>query len=144
MRLLILLGVLVFTVDRAEACRCTDPGLGADMRWATTVFVATITDVVETRVCPKGPRWCYQAFVHTATVEGIWKGAPGNTVSLDTGSGRGDCSKGGTLGRGKRWLIFARGSGPTFRVDICSGNQPATAAVIERMTKRFGAPKSPT
>jgi hypothetical protein len=79
------------------------------MKNANSVFVATITDVKETKVCPaKGPQWCSMLCLHETTVEGVWKGTPGKTVKLDTGSGAGDCSRGGNLGKGKRWLIFAR------------------------------------
>lgn len=138
----LLLALLLLSARDADACRCTDPGLAADMKNATSVFIATITDVTETKVCPpKGPQWCSMLYVHEATVEGVWKGSPGKTVKLDTGTGKGDCSRGGNLGKGKRWLIFARGDGPTLGVRICAGNQLATTAVIDQMTKRFGAPK---
>ncbi len=142
MRVLAFVAVGILAGDPAEACKCTDPGLGADMQNATAVFVATIDDVTETKVCPpKGPQWCYSTYRHEARVESVWKGTPGKAVTLDTGSGKGDCSRGGNLGKGKRWLIFARGGGPVFDVRICAGNQLATPAIIDRMTKRFGEPK---
>lgn len=145
MRWILALAVLFLSTDRADACTCSDPGPAANLRSATAVFVGTITQVTERQPCPPGrPKsWCKKLYLHEMTVEGVWKGGPGKTVTLDTGHGSGDCSRGGNLGKGTRWLIFARGDAPAFRVRICAGNTIATPAVIDAMTRRFGAPKPP-
>lgn len=146
MRWLLALVLLVVSTDRSDACTCRDPGPAENMRWATAVFVGTITSVTESQPCPPGrPKsWCNKLYVHEMAVDGVWKGAPGTKVKLETGSGSGDCSRGGNLGKGTRWLIFARGAGPTYTVRICAGNTIATPAVIRAMTQRFGNATPPT
>jgi hypothetical protein len=132
MRLLIIpvlaMFALVLSADRAHACTCFDPGLAADMKHAAIVFVGTVTAVETSKI--------------TIAVEGVWKGTPGKTIVVDPGSGAGDCSFGRRFGKGTRWLIFLR-AGPPYRLRLCAGNQRATPAVIETMTKKFGAPKAP-
>jgi hypothetical protein len=143
-----LLAALALTSDPAEACKCTDPGFAADMKWADAVFVGTVTEVEMKKHCdPKVPEswdWCTKSYHHRMTVDGVWKGAVPKQVELHAAGGCGDCSYGGSLGKGKRWLIFVKGSGASFQMRICSGIQPASTWAMKVMTDRFGAPKPPT
>jgi hypothetical protein len=145
MRALLVVACALLVPDDAEACKCNDPGLASNMTWAKSAFVGTVTEVKTFERCsPNTPKsWCRKQYVHEMTVEGVWKGAPGKTVTLDSGTGTGDCTMGRDLGKGKPWLIFVRDDGPTHEIRICAGNQLATPRVLDAMTKRFGAPKPP-
>lgn len=128
----------------AIACKCVPPSLGTAAARAKVALVGTITEVIETKHCnPKRPnRWCGSTFEYKVTVEGVWKGSVDTTtVTIDSGSGTGDCSR-GRLGKvvGQRWLILADDE---LRIRLCGGTRRATTAVIATMTKRFGAPKVP-
>lgn len=134
------------TTAIAFACRtsCKTPSARGAARAASVAFVGTITKTTRTEDCdPKHPTWCTRSESYEVAVEGVWKGKVGKTITVDAGSGAGDCSI-GSLGKSvdrQRWLFFSRGTPVTLR--ICGGSRRATDTDIAAITADLGAPRTP-
>lgn len=130
----------------AFACRtsCKTPSARGAARAASVAFVGTITKTTRTEHCdPKHPTWCTRSESYEVAVEGVWKGKVGKTITVDAGSGAGDCSI-GSLGKNldsQRWLFFSRATPVTLR--ICGGSRRATDPDIAAITADLGAPTAP-
>jgi hypothetical protein len=128
MRTLILLLAIALPVRDAVACRCVPAGAVTGARESPIAFLG--------RVVHEHKR--DDSYSYTVAVEGVWKGKVAATVEIEAGTAMGDCSIGRL--RGERWLFITN---ERLRPSLCGGTQPATAAVIDEMTKAFGAPAHP-
>jgi hypothetical protein len=98
------------------------------------VFVGTVTEhkaVLDEKTCKRDPKAC--GYTYTVAVEAVWKGDIAATLEVATGTGWGDCSIGKL--HGKRWLFVGSGA---LHARMCSGTQPATNAMIDRIIKKLG------
>jgi len=140
------LAVQSTTAPTAEACRtsCKAPSARAAARAASVAFVGTITKTTVVADCdPNHPTWCTRSYSYEVSVEGVWKGKLGRTITVAGGSGTGDCSI-GALGKSvdnQRWLFFSRDLPVTLR--ICGGSRRATDTDIAAITADLGAPAAP-
>jgi hypothetical protein len=139
----LLLAVTLASARPASACKCIKPDLAKLVPAAVAVFVGKSIGVVKRPVdaaeCAKpAPNRCYYEYTHKIQVEQVWKGDVPSTVTIEAGSGGGDCTFGDL--EQERWLFV---TGPKWSIDRCSGTQHATKAVLDEMTKRFGAPRAP-
>jgi hypothetical protein len=139
---LLLLSVLA---RPADACSCAIQPLGTAMKNAKHVFIGRIVGEtktrVETKVCRDRLDWCTYTYAYKVAVEGHWKGDIVADLTIDTGSGRGDCSMGRL--RAVKYIFFATGDAARPRVHICGGTRAATDATLRQMAKSFGAPSVP-
>lgn len=146
-RLLVLLVLALLTPPAiAYACTtsCKTPSARGAARAASVAFVGTITkaNVVEDCV-PKHPTWCTRSYSYEVTVEGVWKGTVGKTITVDAGHNAGDCSI-GSLGKNvtnQRWLFFSRTT--PVRLRMCGGSRLATDRDIAAITADLGAARTP-
>jgi hypothetical protein len=141
---ILLLAVSLASARPASACRCVRVDLAKAVPAAAAVFVGKSIGVVKRPLdaveCAKPePNRCYYEHTHKIQVEHVWKGAVPSTITIETGSGTGDCTF-GDLGP-DRWLFV---TGPGLSLHTCGGTRLATQAVLDDMKKRFGAPRAPT
>jgi hypothetical protein len=149
MRLVLIVIFVAASLATAIAYACTTscktPSARGAARAASVAFVGTITKTNRTDQCryPKHPTWCTSSYSYEVTVEGVWKGQVGKTITVDAGHNRGDCSI-GSLGKdvtNQRWLFFSRHNPVKLR--ICGGSRRATDKDIAAITADLGAPAAP-
>jgi hypothetical protein len=139
----LLLAFSVAGARPADACKCAQPDLAKEVQGATAVFVgkpisATKRPIDPAECAKPAPNLCRYEYTHEVQVEGVWKGDVPATVTIDTGSGGGDCTF-GDLGQ-EKWLFV---TGPDLAIHRCGASQLATKEVLHQMKKQFGAPKAP-
>lgn len=139
----LLLAVSLALPRPADACKCMKPDLAKEVQGATAVFVGTPISVTKRASDPAecarpAPNHCRYDYVHEIQVEGVWKGDVPTVVTIDAGSGGGDCTF-GDLGTEKYLFV----TGPRFAIHRCGATQHASKEILDEMTKRYGAPKAP-
>lgn len=136
---------LVALTRPASPCSCATQPLGDAMKNAKHVFVGRIIGEtktkVETKECRRNADWCRYTYAYQVAVEGHWKGDIVAELTIDTGSGAGDCSMGRL--RGTKYIFFASGDAARPFVHVCGGTRAATDATLRQMASAFGAPKVP-
>ena len=139
----LLLVLLVLAPSSADACKCVPQPLGPAMKQAKHVFLGRIVEEIKTKVdtktCRNHPDWCVYTFAYKVEVEGHWKGDITTTLTIDTGTNRGDCSMGRL--RGHKYIFFASGDATQPRIHMCGGTRVASDSALRQMTKLFGAPE---
>ncbi len=145
MRAVLPLLFLVALTRPASPCSCAIQPLGDAMANAKHVFVGRIVGEtrtkLETKECRQNADWCLYTYAYKVAVEGHWKGDIVADLTMDTGSGAGDCSMGRL--RGKKYIFFASGDADRPRVHLCGGTRVASDETLRTMAKSFGAPKVP-
>lgn len=125
----------------AYACKCRAPALDQAAKDAALVFSGTIDKVIVGKQCRDGsPTDCWETYKYELVVDRVWKGAPGARITLDTGSGTGDCTKGELGPKGEAWILTI---GADHAVRSCDGSQRSSADAVARVTKALGAPHKP-
>ena len=135
LRYLIILGLLLSFLlpqQRAYACSCVPPGPPEmALQEATAVFSGKVTD----RQIGQRLHFAFRyPFIHlyqagakfTFAVSEIWKGAPYETIIINTGTGGGDCGLG--LRTGEEYLIYAYGEQNALGSNICTRTRPLANA----------------
>ncbi len=140
MRLLLALALSVASAAAiaprlADACSCAPPGpADKGVKKAATAFTGTITKATE----DADGNWHIEL-----EVDGVYRGTVTKTVSLDTGSAGGDCSRGELGPVGSRWLIVSSSKTAPYAVSACSVTQAITPTVTKQL-KKLGKPRQPT
>lgn len=134
----LLLAVSVAGARPADACKCAQPDLAKEVQGATAVFVgkpisATKRPIDAAECAKPAPNLCRYEYTHEVQVEGVWKGDVPATVTINTGSGGGDCTF-GDLGQ-EKWLFV---TGPSLAIHRCGATQLATKEVLQQVKKQLG------
>src|SRR6266550_58580 len=106
------------------ACECANPERPCEYLRSDAVFVGRVIDTVSVRHSLEKNSWTPGYSMRFAVAESL-RGGLGTEVTVETGSGGGDC--GIPLQPGAKFLIFAyKEKDGKLWTGMCSGNQPLT------------------
>jgi hypothetical protein len=120
MKQLIFSLAILLSANVATACSCAQPPPTAHAyAGATAVFVGNVVEVNELRF----------GKVITLRVIEAFKGATAKTLTLNTGSGGGDC--GFPFMVTQSYLVYAHGTADNLGTNICSRSKSIAKASLE-------------
>lgn len=114
----IVLGLTLFAVGPALACRCIEPGDAAAYRGAHAIVLANVVQVSGNPVGLGGA-------IAVLVVDKAWKSAVADRIQVETST-----TCGYVFETGKEYLVYLRagGAGTPYSTSKCMGNRPLAEA----------------